>query len=383
MDAATRSTDVAIIGAGITGLSIAWHLARRETGTIAIFDGSGVGAGATGLQPGGVRQQWATTLACTMAREAYTFYSDVDRILEPAVAPNLDPCGYLFVAETEQELALLRERVALQQDAGVPSEILTPERAGEIAPGLAAQAIVGAAYCAEDGYFDRPQAVVAATAESAWRMGVSLVGTNVVSIAREGAGWRLKLADHSSALSERVVVAAAYDSARLLRPLGVELPIARDVRYLFYSNPVRERLLEPLVISNERHFAAKQLRDGSVLASDLRASGDPETDKPRWYRHIRQTITELVPILEYVSFPVMVEGFYDVTPDAQPILGPLKGHDGLFVAAGMNGRGFMMAPTIGRFLADAVCDSANEDPLDALSADRFDGGTLIPEGQVV
>jgi sarcosine oxidase subunit beta len=376
-------TEIAIVGAGITGLSIAWQLARRGAGPIKIYDGSGVGSGATGLQPGGVRQQWGTPLACAMAREAYSFYKDVDRLLEPAVAPNLDPCGYLFLAETQAELDVLRARVVVQRAAGVPSEILKPDRAGELVPGLAADAIIGAAYCAEDGYFDRPQAVVAATAASAWRMGVSLVGAHVVSIHHDGDGWRLELADGSTWLAGRVIVAAAQETATLLRPLGVELPIQREVRYLFYSDPVRERLLEPLVISNERHFAAKQLRDGSVLASDLNASGDPDADKTHWYSHIRRTITDLVPILEYVSFPVMVEGFYDVTPDAQPILGQVSGHEGLFVAAGMNGRGFMMAPTIGRFIAAAVCGDADGDPLVALSVDRFDGRTLIPERQIV
>jgi sarcosine oxidase subunit beta len=287
------------------------------------------------------------------------------------------------VAEGQEELAVLRERLALQQQAGVPSEMITPERAGELVPGLAADAIIGAAYCAEDGYFDRPQAVVAALAAGAWRMGATFVGSNVSEILSDGAGWRLALADGSTHLAERVVVAAADQTVTLLRPLGVDLPIEREVRYLFYSNPVRERLLEPLVISSERHFAAKQLRDGSVLASDLSASGDPEINKPSWYSHVRRTITHLVPILEYVSFPVMVEGFYDVTPDAQPILGDLPGHDGVFVAAGMNGRGFMMAPTVGRFLADSVCGVANGDPLAALSAQRFDGGALMRESQVV
>jgi sarcosine oxidase subunit beta len=376
-------TDVAIVGAGITGLSIAWHLARREAGSITMYDGSGVGAGATAIQPGGVRQQWSSTLTCLMAREAFRFYEDVDALLEPKVAPGLDRCGYLFVAESEAELAVLRERVALQQAVGVPSEILTPAQVAQIAPGLDAGLVIGAAYCRDDSYFARPQAVVAAFADAARRLGVELVSENVARVAPDGDGWRLHLADGTTQLAEQVVVSAAHQTARLLAPLGVELPITLEPRYLFYSDPIRERLLEPLVISSERHFAAKQLADGSVLASDLSANGDPEDDRSRWYSRVRRMISELLPILEYVSFPVLVEGDYDVTPDAQPILGPIDGYTGLWVAAGLNGRGFMMAPVVGRFIAERLCGRASDDPLCALDPARFAAASLIREGQVV
>jgi sarcosine oxidase subunit beta len=375
--------DIAIVGAGITGLSIAWHLAREQAGAVTLYDGSGVGAGATAIQPGGVRQQWASTLACTMARESLAFYQQVDTLLEPEVPPTLDQCGYLFVAESAAELAVLRERVAIQRAAGVPSQLLDPQQAEEIVPGLPVDSLTGAAFCGQDGYFDRPQAVVAAFAKSAQQMGVELVTEFVRSLARDGDGWRLQLADGTTQRAARVVVAAAQSSATLVHPLGVELPIEQEARHLFYSDPVRERLLEPLVISSERHFAAKQLADGSVLASDLSAVGDPADGKSNWHSHVRRTITALLPILEYVSFPVMVTGLYDVTPDAQPILGPVDGCDGLWVAAGLNGRGFMMAPVIGRFIAQSICGSTEEDPMRALSPQRFATGELIHESQVV
>ena len=374
---------VAIVGAGISGLSIAWHLARASAGRVTLYDGSGVGAGATAIQPGGVRQQWATPLACAMARESYLFYCEIDDLLHPTVEPRLDRCGYLFLAEADEELAVLTERVAIQNAAGVPSELLGPERVGEIAPGIAAVSLAGAAYCREDGYFDRPQAVVAGFSQAAQQLGVGVTTEFVTTISRDGGGWRLRFADGSSRLAEHVVVAAAHASAALLAPLGVALPIEEEARYLFYSDPVRERLLEPLVMSSERHFAAKQLADGSVLASDLSAIGDPDDGKATWYGHVRRTITALLPILEYVSFPVMVKGLYDVTPDAQPILGAVESHEGLWIAAGLNGRGFMMAPVVGRFISQCILGPVEGDPLRALSPGRFAAGRLIPEGQVV
>ena len=74
---------------------------------------------------------------------------------------------------------------------------------------------------------------------------------------------------------------------------------------MLYSESIRERLLEPLVVSAERHFAAKQLGNGRVLASDLAARGDPVEGEPRWRAHVRDTIRALLPQLEFVSFPVL------------------------------------------------------------------------------
>ncbi len=375
--------DVAIVGAGITGLSVAWHLTQRGL-TVAAFDATGIGSGATAIQPGGVRQQWGTEVACAMAREAFAFYNEIEERLVPAVDPRLTACGYLFVAQEEAELAAQRERPALQHRLGVPSREVSPEEAGSLVEGLAADRIVGGVWCDQDGYFDRPLAVVGAFADAAARGGATFVDRRVEMLARDGEGWRLTLRGGETVQAAAVVVAAAWDSPALLAPLGIELPIVREPKYLFYSDPIRERLLEPLVIAPERHFAAKQLADGSVLASDLGAGSRPGEDRAIWHSNVRRAITELLPILEYVSFPVLVEGFYDVTPDRQPVLGPVDGHPGLQIAAGLNGRGLMMAPTIGRVIADAVVDGTVDATMAPLAASRFrDGAALTPEQQVV
>jgi sarcosine oxidase subunit beta len=374
--------DVAIVGAGITGLSVAWHLTQRDL-SVAAFDGTGIGSGATSIQPGGVRQQWGTEVACRMAREAFAFYEDIGERLSPAIDPRLTACGYLFVARSAQELATQRTRLELQQSLGIPSREVTPAEAGELVDGLDTSSIVGAVWCDQDGYFDKPLAVVGAFADAASRGGVRFVDQRVERIVPDGDGWRLHLRGGETAHAGVVVVAAAWNSPELLTPLGIDLPIEREPRYLFYSDPIRERLLEPLVIAPELHFAAKQLADGSVLASDLGAGSRLEETKATWHANVRAAIGELLPILEYVSFPVLVEGFYDVTPDRQPILGPLEGHDGLFIAAGLNGRGLMMAPTIGRVIADGIVNGAMEEGMAPLSASRFADGTLTPELQVV
>jgi sarcosine oxidase subunit beta len=133
---------------------------------------------------------------------------------------------------------------------------------------------------------------------------------------------------------------------------------------------------------SEASFAAKQLGDGRVLTSDLAAAGDADEGAAGWRANVQAGIRELLPRLEYVDFPILASGAYDITPDRQPILGAAPGQEGLYLAAGFSGHGFMIAPAVGRILADAV--EGRHDPiLDALDAARFADGRPVPEHQIV
>jgi sarcosine oxidase subunit beta len=238
-------------------------------------------------------------------------------------------------------------------------------------------------YCAEDGYFDRPLAVVHGFAEAAVRLGATVEEADVAAVEPDGSGWAVVERNGRRRLCDQVVVSAGYDSPAILAGLGVEIPIRKEARHLFYSSPIRQRLLEPLVVSPDQHFAAKQLADGCVLASDLSAEGDASEELAAWHQRVRTSIRTLLPILEFVEFPVHVEGYYDLTPDSQPILGSVPDRPGVWIAAGMSGRGFMIAPAVGRLLADAIEGAAQDDLLDALSLRRFQRQNLHSEPQVV
>jgi sarcosine oxidase, subunit beta len=331
---------VAVVGAGVVGLSIAFHLAERGA-SVVVYERTGIGAGASGVQPGGVRRQWGTRVNCLLAAESLRWYVDVRERLRMRVDPGFRACGYLFLAHSAAALARLRQSVELQNGLGVPSRIVTPAEAAELVPDLRAESLAGGAWCAEDGYFDRPQAVVEALGALA--------------------DVRLhEVRSPADVQADAVVVAAGVDTPRLLP----ELPIRPEPRVLNFSDPIRERLLEPLVVSAERGFAAKQLADGRVLAS-----GD------------RKATNEFLPRLVHVALPHRLEGVYDATPDHQAILGRVR--DRVWVAAGFSGHGFMQAPAVGRILAEAILDGREDEALRVLDAARFAEGRLVPESQVV
>lgn len=372
---ARGSTDAAVVGAGVIGLAVARELVRRGA-SVVVLERTGIGAGQSGVQPGGVRQQWGTAIGCRLARESMRFWADADSLLESAVPLGLRRCGYLFLAHTNDALDGLRANVAVQNAEGVPSRVVGPDEAAEIVPGLRADDVVGAAWCADDAYFDRPQSVVEAFAR-----GLDVRLAEARALRPDGEGWRVETSQ-GPVVARTVVVAAGVETSALVAPLGLALPIEPEERHLFLSESIRERLLEPLVVSAERSFAAKQLGDGRVLASDLAAVGDAVEGAPRWRATIRRVVAELLPALEYVDFAVLASGAYDVTPDRQPVLGAVPGRNGLFVAAGSSGHGFMIAPAVARIVADAV-EGRRDEALDVLDPARFADDRLVFEPQVV
>jgi sarcosine oxidase subunit beta len=370
---------VAVVGAGITGLSVALFLAEAGVETV-VLERNGVGAGASGVQPGGVRQQWSTRVNVELARESLAFYRELDERLGFDSGARFDECGYLFLAHSADALSRLSTNVSLQNELGVTSRIVAPEEAAELVPGLDASALAGGAWCAEDGYVDRPQTVVEAFARAAAERGAALERADVRHVGREDHGWWLATAA-GTVRADAAVVAAGCDTPAVVAPLGIELPIAREPRHLFLSEPLAERLLEPLVVAAERRFAAKQLASGRVLASDLGAAGDPDERREEWRANVRARIDELLPILSFVPLPLLVSGEYDMTPDHQPIVGEVA--DGLWLAAGFSGHGFMLAPAVSRRLAAAVAGAPLDELLGPFAPDRFAAATVEAEREVV
>ena len=129
--------------------------------------------------------------------------------------------------------------------------------------------------------------------------------------------------------AQQVVIAAGYGSPTITRDARPRCSNPRKRVDLFFSEPIESVSLEALVVAPDLSPAAKQPADGRVLASDLSARGDPAAGEAQWRKRVRASIRRLLPLLEFVSLPLLVTGFYDVTPDHQPIVGPVPSFEGL------------------------------------------------------
>src|SRR5436309_11052684 len=204
--------DVVVVGAGVVGLSIAFHLAQRGA-SVTVLDRAGIGAGASRVQPGGVRQQWGTRVNCLLARESTRFYAEAGELLRMRVDPGFRNCGYLFLAHSDTALTRMRENVSLQNELGIPSRIVAQAETAELVPGLGTTGVVGGAWNHEDGYFDRPQSLVEALG--------AVADVQIAEVAVVGDDGAVRLAQGGELRADAVVVAAGVDTPRLLP----ELPI--------------------------------------------------------------------------------------------------------------------------------------------------------------
>jgi len=149
-----QTADVAIIGGGIVGCSIAFHLAELGLERIVVFERKHVASGATGICPGGIRQQFEREAECVLAQRSMRFFEQINERLLPETPFFLERSGYLFLAESEGVLGRFRKNVAMQNRLGIPSRIMNPEEVHEIVPNLVLEGILGGSFCAEDGFLE-------------------------------------------------------------------------------------------------------------------------------------------------------------------------------------------------------------------------------------
>jgi sarcosine oxidase subunit beta len=299
-----------------------------------------------------VRQQFSSAAEVRLAQESISFF-------EALGVRWFQQVGYLFLATTAAGLAELEERRELQTRLGVPVEQVDPRRV----PGLAADDVVGAVFCATDGVADPP----ALTREVVRRAAALGVDVHERTDARE---------------LERdvlVIAAGAYSGE-----FGVHLPIRPLARQLLETEPVEGLPGDlPMVIEAESGFHFRRRDDCLRIAM-----ADAE---PRW--GFEETVDETVfadrlerlahryPPAEGTSIAHAWAGLYDMTPDAHPIIGPVG--DGLYAACGFSGHGFMQSPAVGRAVAEELVRGESSLDLSPYRLERFRSETAFPETVVL
>jgi sarcosine oxidase, subunit beta len=376
-----RGGRVVIIGGGVVGLSIAYHLTVRSYHDVVVVERRTLGAGATSKGTGGIRQQFSSEINIALSRRAVDYFAGFrDRVGESV---RFRQHGYLFLLTQAEQLEVFRRNAAKQLEAGVPVQLLEPEEIPEIMPHVNVDGLLGASYCHTDGSAS-PEAVVNAFAQEARAHGARFMeDTTATAIERDAHGAVRAVNTTDGRLeAEAVVNAAGPWAAEVGRLLGVDLPIAPHQRQAFGISPLPWLGADlPLTVDLASGAYVHPRPDGSLIGGNdrnVRAGFDEEVD---WglVPALREALARRIPRMAEAEIIRGWAGLRDMTPDEHAIVGPVVAVPGVWTAAGFSGHGFMHSPVVGKLLSEWLIDGAPTLDLSALRPERFDEGTSASE----
>jgi sarcosine oxidase subunit beta len=385
----TESADVVIVGGGIVGSSIAYHLTEQGCRNVLVLEREAhQGLGSTGKSMGGVRAQFATTVNIQMSLYSIPFLARFEELTGHPSAYR--PQGYLFVASDERHLEALRANQARQVELGFDrAELLKGEDVLRIVPQLRADDVVGGSFCATDGFVDPYSVMNGFTARAIERGARIEKGVEVTAIIRDERGVAGVETRRGRVPTRTVVNAAGAWAAQVARMAGVELPIEPLRRMLVPTEPFPQISHQaPMTVDMATGFHFRPEALGLLLAwnDQEETPGFKTSFDAAFVEKILLRAVQRVPCFEdlQVNPARGWAGLYEMTPDHHAILGPVPQVPGLFLANGFSGHGVMHSPATGKILADLILHGTSS-LIDtrALSVERFAEGRLIEETAVL
>lgn len=379
-----NKAEVIIVGGGAHGCSIAYHLARKGWKDIVLLERKYLAGGATGRSAAGIRHQFGTEINIRLSMESVKRMERLEEELEYPDSIELMQKGYLMLAYSEKELGLFCDNMERQKsiDPANQTEILTPRQVGEIIPLLNLDGVYGASFNPRDGHAN-PFHVTQAFAEAARRLGVDIhTGVEVAGIEKKGSRVTGAVTRPGGRISAPVIVNAAGAHGRLLgEAVGLDIPVIPERHQILVTEPLA-MFLWAMVISFTHGTYFKQTPHGSLLMG----VGDPEHEvkdfnersSRQFLQDVARKITFHMPALGNVNVVRQWAGLYDITPDAQGIVGETA-VGGFYLDLGWSGHGFQLAPAVGQVMAEIISGEKPFIDVSCLSLERFARGELIPE----
>ena len=384
-----QTADVVIVGGGIVGSSIAYHLTAAGCRDVLVVEReSAQGKGSTGKSMGGVRAQFSTPVNIQMSLYSIPFYASFEERLG-------FPCdyraqGYLFCATSDKHLAYLRANYEKQVAMGLRDvRLVTGEEIRGMFPQMRGDDIVGGSFCGTDGFVDPYSAMIGFMTWAADHGAALWKSTFVTGLVRDERGIAGVETSRGAVATRRVVNCAGPWAGEVAKLAGVELPVEPLRRMLVPSEPFDEfPHTAPMIIDMSNGFHFRPESRGFLLAwNDPEETPGFKTEfDSAFVERILTRAADRVPC--FANLPVNPKrawaGLYEMTPDHHPILGEAPGVAGFFLANGFSGHGVMHAPATGKILSDLILTGKTE-LIDAflLNLARFAEGRMIHETAVL
>ncbi|CAN5193616.1 FAD-binding oxidoreductase [soil metagenome] len=383
---------VVVVGAGIMGLSIAYHLARGGCTDVVVLDKSYLCGGASGRNGGGVRAQWSNEANVMLMQESIQMCKDFAS--EMKINVWFRQGGYLFLVRNEEKRRALEASVALQNRLGLRSRMLTPKEAQKVVPELDTDGLTAASFNGDDGVVF-PWPFVWGFAQAAEKLGVRVATFRDVS-AIETRGGRVsalvakRLGQDGARIEDDVlrietttiVNAAGAWSPEVARIVGVELP-NRPHRHEICSTEPLKPWLKPLVADLTDGLYFSQSTRGEIvggIGQEHVPDGIDQNSSHAFLGLYARSLVRACPILGQVKVLRQWAGCYDLSPDGNPIVGPVDEIEGFIQASGFMGHGFMMAPVMGKRIAEHILGTQSEETtalLERWNLRRFKEGRML------
>jgi sarcosine oxidase, subunit beta len=368
---ARDSATVVVVGGGAVGTSVAYHLTELGITDVVLLERDTLGSGSTAKSAGGFRTQFADELNIRIALRSL---AELESFRERFGAEiGFERAGYLFLLDNDADRASFRAALALQHSLGVPSRELTVADVAEVLPQLETADLVAATFCPLDGYAT-PEAVVAAYAEAARARGVRIRQGEPVERIRVLGGRVLGVATRSTEIvTNTVVCAAGAWSREVARLAGVDVPVQPEPRQMHYT-PEGGGLPHPLPLTID-------FTSGFYFHSE--GPGLVFGGRERSLEELAPVATRRLPLLGDLPVQSTWEGFYEMSPDHNAIVGETAEPSRFLYATGFSGHGFQQSPAVGEHIAERVAGVTPSLDLSAFSLDRFAHGRARREQFVI
>ena len=325
MSSLPATADVVVVGGGVIGTSIAFHLAEAGT-DVCLLERDQLASGSTSRAAGGFRAQFSDPLNIAIGLrsiEAFTRFAE-----RPGAEIDLHQVGYLFLLDRADDVAAFESSVALQNELGVPSRFVEPGEIRELCPIAGLDGVLAATYCPLDGHAS-PEAVAQGYAAGARSHGATVVtGCAVTGVTLDGADVRAVETSLGAVETSTVVCAAGVWSPAIARSVGVELPVEPYVREVGFTGPtdgLPTRL--PLTVDFSSGFYFHREGPGLLFGMadrDQPPGFDVPTDQA-WLEGVMEVAERRLPSLLDMGIAGGWKGYYEVTPDHNALVGEAPG----------------------------------------------------------
>ena len=376
--------DVVIVGGGVIGASIAYHLARGGIRDVLVLERDVLGSGSTSKNAGGIRMQFSTEINVRLSqRSVPRFERFAD---EMGIDPQFRQVGYLFLITEERDVGPFERSLALWARLGVPARRVERDGIGSIFPEVVADDVLFATFCPKDGHAD-PTSILNGYVAGARSLGVTFrERAEVTGIeCTRGRVAGIRVGDERIGCGT-VVDAAGPWAAQVGAMVGIDLPIRPLRRHIFVTGPVPGLEREfPLTIEFATTLYMHRGSGGVLLGMADPSDAAGFRDGVNWdfLPQVVERALARLPLLERAGVRTGWAGFYEDTPDKHPILGGVDEVDGFLVAAGFSGHGVMHAPATGEVMAEIVAGRPTSIDVAPLGLARFRTGQLVREHHVV